>query len=103
METYKIGDIFSPTASNNYQNVETGLFSCFIEDINRDYLDDDCPRVDRKEDGAVFTIVSEPYMHLFCSMKEKYPYTNVESNITGNVYRVPHWEVVYNYKSVMGG
>ena len=69
-------------------NVETGERACLVQNHDEYYSPD------KNEDGAIFEIVSEPYVE---QVKIYYKYEdrifiNVKSSLTGNVYRVLYEE-----------
>ena len=75
---YKISD-------NSYCiNVETGERAWLVQEHDEYYSPD------KNEDGALFEIVSEPYVEqvkIFYKYEDR-TFINVKSSLTGNVYRV---------------
>ena len=75
---YKISD-------NSYCiNIETGERAWLVQEHNKYYSPD------KKEDGATFEIVSEPYRSEVLVIDEYVceTFINVKSSLTGNIYRV---------------
>lgn len=66
-------------------NIETGNFAALVQDHDEYYSPD------KNEDGAIFEIVSEPYVeqvNIFINDYEDRTFINVKSSLTGNIYRV---------------
>lgn len=66
-------------------NIENGNFASLVQDHDEYYSPD------KNEDGAIFEIVSEPYVEqvkIFLNHYEDRTFINVKSSLTGNIYRV---------------
>lgn len=62
-------------------NVNTGLYTALVQQHTNFY------NPDEKEDGATFTICSDPYNE-YISIYGWRKFINVKSSKTGNIYRV---------------
>ena len=92
---FKYGNLFKYTLINNNMNykisdnsycinVETGMPAWLVQEHDQYYSPD------KKEDGATFEIVSEPYESLIDdgTIYVYETFINVKSSLTGNIYRV---------------